>query len=105
MFKPSPVCAAIAVLLAASLVHAAPEPSQDVAARIDQPATYKADAPGVTVIVVKDGKTLLRKAYGLADVEHKLPLAADTPMRLRRAIPDDRHRVQGHRRPAAAPLV
>jgi D-alanyl-D-alanine carboxypeptidase len=84
MFKPSPVCAAIAVLLAAPLVYAAPEPSQDVAARIDQvlSATYKADAPGVTVIVVKDGKTLLRKAYGLADVEHKLPLAADTPMRL-----------------------
>jgi CubicO group peptidase (beta-lactamase class C family) len=84
MFKPSPVCAAIAVLLAAPLVHAAPDASQDAAARIDQAlsATYKADAPGVTVIVVKDGKTLLRKAYGLADVEHKLPLAPDTPMRL-----------------------
>ena len=84
MFKPSPVCAAIAVLLAAPLVHAAPELAEDVAARIDQvlSATYKADAPGATVIVVKDGKTLLRKAYGLADVERKLPLAADTPMRL-----------------------
>jgi len=84
MFKPSPVCAAIAVLLAAPLVHAAPDPAGDVAARIDQvlSATYKADAPGATVIVVKDGKTLLRKAYGLADVERKLPLAADTPMRL-----------------------
>lgn len=84
MFKPSPVCAAIAVLLAAPLVHAAPDPAGDVAARIDQvlSATYKADAPGATVIVFKDGKTLLRKAYGLADVERKLPLAADTPMRL-----------------------
>jgi len=84
MFKPSPVCAAIAVLLAAPLVHAAPEPAQDVAARIDQvlSATYKADAPGATVIVVRDGKTILRKAYGLADLERKQALAADTPMRL-----------------------
>lgn len=84
MFKPSPVCAAIAVLLAAPLVHAAPDGGQDVAARIDQvlAATYEADAPGATVIVVKDGKTILRKAYGLADVEHKQPLAPDTPMRL-----------------------
>jgi CubicO group peptidase (beta-lactamase class C family) len=84
MFKPSPVCAAVAVLLAAPLVHAAPDASRDAAARIDQvlSATYQADAPGVTVIVVKDGTTLLRKAYGLADVEHKQPLAPDTPMRL-----------------------
>jgi CubicO group peptidase (beta-lactamase class C family) len=84
MFKPSAVCAAIAVLAAAPLAHAAPASSQDAAARIDQvlSATYKADAPGVTVIVVKDGKTLLRKAYGLADVKDKRPLAADTPMRL-----------------------
>jgi CubicO group peptidase (beta-lactamase class C family) len=84
MFKPSPVCAAIAVLLAAPLVHAAPDATPDVAARIDQvlASTYKADAPGATVIVVKDGKTILRKAYGLADVERKLALAPDTPMRL-----------------------
>jgi CubicO group peptidase (beta-lactamase class C family) len=82
MFKPSAVCAAIAVLAAAPLVHAAP--SQDVAARIDQAlsASYKADAPGATVIVVKDGKTILRKAYGLADVERKQPLTPDTVMRL-----------------------
>jgi CubicO group peptidase (beta-lactamase class C family) len=84
MFKPSPVRAAIAALLAAPLVHAAPDGGQDVAARIDQvlSATYKTDAPGATVIVVKDGKTILRKAYGLADIEHKQPLAPDTPMRL-----------------------
>jgi CubicO group peptidase (beta-lactamase class C family) len=84
MFKPSAVCAAIAVLVAAPLVHAAPASSQDVAARIDQAlsASYKADGPGATVIVVKDGKTILRKAYGLADVEHKQPLASDTVMRL-----------------------
>jgi CubicO group peptidase (beta-lactamase class C family) len=84
MFKPSAVCTAIAVLLAAPLVHAAPAPASDVAARIDQvlAATYKADAPGATVIVVKDGKTLLRKAYGLADVEHKTPLTPETQMRL-----------------------
>jgi CubicO group peptidase (beta-lactamase class C family) len=84
MFKPSITCAAIAVLLTSPLVHAAPDASAEVAARIDQvlSAAYKADGPGATVIVVKDGKTLFRKAYGLADLEHKLPLAPDTVMRI-----------------------
>ncbi|WP_296951776.1 serine hydrolase [uncultured Massilia sp.] len=56
----------------------------DTAARIDAAlaASYKPDAPGVTVIVVKDGRTVLRKAYGMADIAHKVPLAPDTPMRL-----------------------
>jgi CubicO group peptidase (beta-lactamase class C family) len=37
-------------------------------------ATFPADAPGAVVLVVRDGKTLLRAAYGLADVERKTRL-------------------------------
>ncbi|MFZ6800698.1 serine hydrolase [Undibacterium sp. Di24W] len=43
---------------------------------------YKANQPGATVIVVKDGKTLLRKAYGIANIDRKEPLQADYVMRL-----------------------
>lgn len=43
---------------------------------------YKADDPGATVIVVKDGKTVFRKAYGAASIEAKTPLTPGTVMRL-----------------------
>jgi len=42
----------------------------------------KADAPGCAVLVMKDGKVLLRKAYGLSDIEHKIPLSPDQPFRI-----------------------
>jgi D-alanyl-D-alanine carboxypeptidase len=35
---------------------------------------YKADAPGAAVIVVKDGKPLLRKGYGMANLELGVPI-------------------------------
>ena len=85
MYKLSAACAALAVALPCVPVLAAQQaPGGDLAARIDAvlAATYKPDAPGATVIVVKDGKTLLRKAYGLADVENRKPLTPDTPLRL-----------------------
>ncbi len=43
---------------------------------------YKADQPGASIIVVKDGKVLLRKGYGLANVEKQEALKADHVMRL-----------------------
>lgn len=43
---------------------------------------FKADAPGATVIVTKDGVPLFRKAYGLADVDKGLPLQPDMQLRL-----------------------
>lgn len=41
-----------------------------------------ADKPGAVVIVTKRGKTLFKKAYGLADLEHQIPLQADMIFRL-----------------------
>jgi D-alanyl-D-alanine carboxypeptidase len=37
-------------------------------------SVYKPDGPGAAAIVVKDGRVLLRKAYGLADVELQVPM-------------------------------
>ncbi|QBE62661.1 serine hydrolase domain-containing protein [Pseudoduganella lutea] len=43
---------------------------------------FKADAPGITVIATKDGKTVFRKAYGLSDVDAKQALAPEAVLRL-----------------------
>jgi len=43
---------------------------------------YKAEDPGATVIVVKNGKTVFRKTYGAADVAAKTPLTPGTVLRL-----------------------
>ncbi|MBJ7309443.1 serine hydrolase [Rugamonas sp. CCM 8940] len=43
---------------------------------------FSAERPGATVIVTRDGKTLFRKAYGLANVDAKAALRPDTTMRI-----------------------
>jgi len=42
----------------------------------------QANAPGASVMVIRNGKILLAKSYGLADVENKIPAAPDTDFRL-----------------------
>lgn len=43
---------------------------------------FKADAPGATVIVTRDGKPVFRKAYGQADIGKKAPMQPDMQLRL-----------------------
>ena len=89
MFKLSPLCFAAVLLLQlpASAVQAAPvaaKVDQALAAQIDAAIAplYKANEPGVTVIVTKDGKPVLRKAYGMADVANKVAMQPDMTLRL-----------------------
>ncbi|HEY6111408.1 MAG TPA: serine hydrolase domain-containing protein [Chthoniobacterales bacterium] len=42
----------------------------------------KGDTPGAAVIVIQNGKVLLKKGYGLADLETKQPITPDTAFRL-----------------------
>ena len=44
--------------------------------------SFAADKPGAAVIVVKDGRTVFRKALGLADMELGVPLQPDMVFRL-----------------------
>jgi CubicO group peptidase (beta-lactamase class C family) len=86
MLKLTSGAAAVALLLqmpVASLAAEAPA-TQTIAARIDAVIAplYKPDAPGAAIIVVKDGKTVFRKAYGMADVANQVPLAPGTTMRI-----------------------
>jgi CubicO group peptidase (beta-lactamase class C family) len=55
-----------------------------LAAQIDAAIAphYKADEPGSTVIVTRDGKVVFRKAYGMASLEKKTPLTPDSVLRL-----------------------
>ncbi len=42
----------------------------------------RAHSPGAAVMVIKEGKPLFAKAYGLADLERKIPCTTDTNFRL-----------------------
>ncbi|NHZ96326.1 serine hydrolase [Massilia sp. CCM 8734] len=88
MFKLSALCVATLVALHAPVAFAQdaarPAVEQALAERIDAAIApyYKADAPGATVIVTQDGKTVLRKAYGMADVSKGTRMTPDMAMRL-----------------------
>lgn len=55
-----------------------------MAARIDAVVAphYKAGDPGATLLVIKDGKTLLRKADGMADLNKGVPMQPGMALRL-----------------------
>lgn len=77
----------LAISLAFSaLVHAEDAANTDaVVARSIEAALaphFKADEPGATVIVTRDGKTLYRGAFGLANLEKKTPLKPDDVLRI-----------------------
>jgi CubicO group peptidase (beta-lactamase class C family) len=68
-------------LLVAALAAAA---TPEQIARIDAlfRAAYPPSGPGAAVIVVQDGKTVLREGYGLANVELGVPIRPDMVFRL-----------------------
>ena len=35
-------------------------------------------SPGIAVLAVKDGKVLLKKGYGMANLEHRIPITPET---------------------------
>ncbi|MBI3712897.1 MAG: serine hydrolase [Burkholderiales bacterium] len=57
---------------------------QSLTQQMDQLAAsyYKANEPGATVIVTKEGKTIFRKAYGMSDMQAKRVMQPDDVMRL-----------------------
>lgn len=79
-----------AVLVLFALAAVAPAPARQapddeaLAKKIDAvlAAVYKPGQPGAAVIVRKDGRTVLRKGYGMADLELGVPVAPDMVFRL-----------------------
>jgi len=74
--------------LRAQTVAAAPAPASVVVdpslASVDSmfSATYPVGGPGAAVLVSRDGRVLMRKAYGSADVELGVPMRPDHVFRL-----------------------
>jgi D-alanyl-D-alanine carboxypeptidase len=81
MLKLSSFCFAALILFQPAAAMAADDA---LAARIDSALQkhYKPDGPGATVLVVKDGQPLFRKAYGMADIAKGLAMNADMSLRL-----------------------
>jgi CubicO group peptidase (beta-lactamase class C family) len=79
--------ALIALLVLSAPALPGPAPAADdavLAAKIDavMAAVYKPGQPGAAIIVRRDGRTVLRKGYGLADLELGVPVAPDMVFRL-----------------------
>ncbi len=70
--------------LAATRSGGTGESSGDVTKAMDLllSPSFEAGEPGAAVIVVKDGKVLLRRGYGLANLELGVPIAPDMRFRL-----------------------
>ena len=63
----------------AALTVAAPAAAQDIAPQIDRIFSWATpDAPGCVVGVSRHGTVLVNRAYGLADLERKVPLSPET---------------------------
>ncbi|GAB3377101.1 serine hydrolase [Massilia agri] len=77
------ICAAILLALQAPPAFGG-DAGKTIAARIDAAIapSFQAGAPGATVIVVKDGKTILRRAYGMADAGKGIAMRPDMVLRL-----------------------
>ena len=74
----------VMVLGTGALAHPATHAGTNVSAQIDAllAETFKPDEPGAAVIVVRDGQVLLRKGYGMANLELGVPAAPETVFRL-----------------------
>lgn len=77
------LCVVLALVLWSGTADARPlgPGDLDAADRLVR-SVYKDSEPGAAVIVVKDGKVLLRRGYGLANVELGVPVAPDMVFRI-----------------------
>ena len=45
-------------------------------------SSYNSKTPGVAVAIVKDGKVVFKKGYGMANLSHKIPITTQTSFNL-----------------------
>lgn len=89
MFIRTALCSAALLLCAPYAAQAqdkapATRAAQDLASQIDATIApyFLAEAPGATVLVVKDGKPILRRAYGMADTAKGIKMTPEMAMRI-----------------------
>ncbi len=55
------------------------QPNEEAARKIDSLfASYNSQTPGAAIAVVKDGKIVFKKGYGMADLDHDIPIMPQT---------------------------
>ncbi|GAI48547.1 unnamed protein product, partial [marine sediment metagenome] len=71
------MAASVVLLLACRSGHC------DPGAAIDRlMSAYQGNVPGASVLIVRDGRVILRRAYGMADLENRVPASPTTNYRL-----------------------
>ncbi|MHC4787184.1 MAG: serine hydrolase domain-containing protein, partial [Planctomycetota bacterium] len=87
----SPRCLSPLSLIAGSIVllllapgASAADDRADVAAELDKvlSAQYPPNEPGAAVLVARNGKVVLREGYGLANMEHNVPITPEAVFRI-----------------------
>jgi len=84
MFRPGVMIVAISLLSIATPVVAAPDPAT-FPARVDayfEKEINPDQVPGVAVAVLRGDEVLVAKGYGLANIEHNVPVTRDTIFQL-----------------------
>ncbi len=71
---------AIVSLVVALPTFAQSQDSNDVAARVDKVFAQfdKPTSPGCALAVIKDGQIVYKRGYGMADLDHDIPIKPDT---------------------------
>lgn len=79
-----PIVTALIMFPIVVKAHSTMKHDKDLAGEIDQllAGTFQPDAPGAAVIVVRDGHVILRKGYGLANLELGVPVKPEMVFRL-----------------------
>src|SRR6476659_9965186 len=76
--RPLLLIVVVGCLLSARFASAAEPNALDKAFALVEVAVSKGEVPGAIALVSKDGKILREEAYGLADVENKVPFTPNT---------------------------
>jgi len=68
-------------LLLLSVIAMAQSGSNDLTAKVDKifAAFDKPDSPGCALAVIKDSQIIYKRGYGMADLDHDIPIKPDTP--------------------------
>jgi CubicO group peptidase (beta-lactamase class C family) len=77
-------CITLLIALSVSATCCATTGRAEMAREMDRMLSglYPPDEPGAAVLVAKDGAVIFRKGYGLANVEHSVPITPDTVFRI-----------------------
>src|ERR1700749_2149094 len=70
----------VLLFLCAPSIWAAETPSEKADALLD--GLIQTNDPGMAVLVAQDGKILFEKGYGIADLEHHVPVTPQTVFRI-----------------------